>query len=426
MPLSIYFSKLSGGITLEERHTMFRRLFVVVLLLSAVVCCHAQERISHTAPWSVRLAHSFMAIQPDTMKYDDDPRPAKWEYEMGLMLEAFYRMWEHTADERYLGYIRNNLEQYIREDGSIRTYELDEFNIDKIAPGKITLRMYQKFNDAKFKNAADTLRRQLSLHPRTTEGGFWHKNIYPHQMWLDGLYMAEPFYTLYANHYGEKSAYDDIAKQFLLIEKHTYDPRTGLFFHGWDEARQQRWADPKTGTSPNLWGRSLGWFAMALVDVLEIFPQDHPNRKDLLRIISNLAKNSMKQRDQKTNLWYQVVNMQHAEGNYTEASASAMFAYAFAKGARLGYLPPLYADRAAESFRGLLEHHISVDENGIVHLLRTVKVGGLGGNPYRDGSYEYYIGEPLRTDDFKGYGPFLLSAIELERAGKITAGGSGK
>jgi len=395
----------------------------VVVLLAA---CSAQQRVPARAPWSLRIAQSFLVMNPDTIMYRDDPRTVKWEYEMGLVLEAFFRMWEHTRDSQYVYYIRKNLEQYIQPDGSIRTYELREFNIDKVAPGKVTLRMYQMFGDEKFKRASDTLRHQLSLHPRTSEGGFWHKKIYPYQMWLDGLYMGEPFYTLYANQFGEPTAYDDIAKQFLLIEKNNLDPTTGLYYHGWDESRQQRWANPKTGTSPNFWGRAMGWFAMALVDVLEIFPEDHPNRKDLLRIVSNLAKNVLKQRDEKTRLWYQVVDKKAAEGNYTEASASAMFTYAFAKGARLGYLPATFADRAAESFRGIIENLTSVDDTGVVHLHRVCRVSGLGGNPYRDGSYAYYIGEPQRTDDFKGYGPFLLSAIELERLGKITVGSPGQ
>ncbi|MCI0706234.1 MAG: glycoside hydrolase family 88 protein [Ignavibacteriae bacterium] len=403
---------------------MFHRF--LLFLAVTLIACNAQERVSRTAPWSFRLAQSFMTMQPDTMHHPEDKRTPKWEYEMGLVLEGFYQMWEHTKDSQYVAYIRKNLEAYIQPNGSIRTYKLDEFNIDKVAPGKVTLRMYQMLGDEKFKKAADTLRHQLSLHPRTKEGGFWHKKIYPSQMWLDGLYMGEPFYTLYANQYNEQSSYDDIAKQFLLIENNSRDPRTGLYFHGWDESRSQRWANPKTGTSPHLWGRSLGWFAMALVDVLEIFPENHHNQKDLLRIFSSLADDLLKPRDDSTKLWYQVIDRQGDEGNYTEASASTMLTYAFAKGARLGYLPKEYADRAAESFNGILDHLVTVDDQGLVHLHRVCSVAGLGGNPYRDGSYEYYIGEPQRADDFKGYGPFLLAAIELERLGKISTEGSNK
>lgn len=356
-----------------------------------------------------------MAMHPDSIIYDEEAKSRKWNYEQGLMLEAFYQMWLHTSDSTYLRYLKKNLDHYIRPDGSISTYELTEFNIDNIPPGRAALRLYEMTGDAPYQMAADTLRKQLALHPRTHSGGFWHKKIYPYQMWLDGLYMGQPFYVLYARVRNEPAIIEDVAHQFSEISRSSRDPVSNLYTHAWDESRTQRWADPQTGRSPNLWGRAIGWFAMALVDVLDEFPVEHPRRKELELTFKELMPNLMKFRDPSTNLWYQVVDRQGSPGNYLEASASAMFTYAMAKGANKGLLPAEYKGRARESFYGIVKHLVEVDPNGLVHLTNVCRVSGLGGNPYRDGSYEYYINEPRRTDDFKGVGPFLLAAIELER-----------
>ncbi len=390
-------------------------LLVLTGFISACGTGQNAVRIPEDEPWSKRIADSFITMHPDSIIYPDEEKSRRWNYEQGLMLEAFYQMHRHTGDVRYRDYLKKNLDHYITQNGSIKTYKLTEFNIDNIAPGKAVLHAFDLFKENKYKWAADTLRKQLALHPRTSEGGFWHKNIYPYQMWLDGLYMAEPFYVLYAVMFDETTAFDDIVKQFILIAKHTYDTRTGLYFHGWDESKQQRWADKVTGCSPNLWGRSLGWFAMALVDVLDYFPIDHPAQKELVCIFQNFMENISKQRDKDSKLWYQVVDKQTTPGNYLEASASAMFTYAFAKGVNKGYLQPNYYDEAVESFSSILDRFVTVNKDGIIHLNGVVKVSGLGGNPYRDGSFEYYISEPKRTNDFKGYGPFLLAAIEIEK-----------
>lgn len=366
-------------------------------------------------PWSQRIADSFIALHPDSIVYADEEKSKRWNYEQGLMLEAFYQMWIHTKNDTYKNYFKKNLDHYIRNDGAISTYTLTEFNIDNVAPGKAVLRAYDLFKEKKYKFAADTLRRQLALHPRTSEGGFWHKKIYPNQMWLDGLYMGEPFYVLYSSMFNDTAAYNDIANQFLLIAKHSYDSTTGLFYHGWDESKQQQWANPQTGCSPNFWGRSLGWFAMALVDVLDYFPERHPKRKELLTVFQNFMNSALRFRDEKTKTWYQIVDKPSAAGNYPEASVSAMFTYSFAKGVNKGYLTPLFAAAARESFEGLVKQFVTVNEHGSIFLNDVCKVSGLGGNPYRDGSVEYYVSEPRRTNDFKGYGPFLLAAIEVEK-----------
>ncbi|RPI76238.1 MAG: glycoside hydrolase family 88 protein, partial [Ignavibacteriales bacterium] len=242
------------------------------------------------------------------------------------------------------------------------------------------------------------------------------KKIYPYQMWLDGLYMAQPFYTRYAAMFNEPEIFDDAAKQFLLIEKYLKDEKTGLYYHGYDESKEQKWADPETGRSPNYWGRAIGWFMMALVDVLDYFPEDHPEREEIINILKNLSSSLLDYRDEETKLWYQIVDAGSREGNYIEASSSSMYTYAFAKGVNKGYLDKKYLNIARESFDSIFKHLVTYNDEGNIFLNNVASVGGLGGKPYRDGSFEYYISEPKRTNDFKGYGPFLLSAIEIYRA----------
>ena len=367
-------------------------------------------------PWSVRMSDSFLYRHPDY--YVSNKGEQKWHYEQGLMLEALHQMWLSTGDQKYFDFIINNLNHYVEKDGRIKTYHFDKFRLDDVAPGRALLYAYKKTNDPKFKAAADTLRKQLSEQPRIKHGGFWHKEIYPHQMWLDGLYMAEPFYADYAKTFNEPKDYDDIINQFVLIEEHTRDPKTGLLYHGWDASKQQKWADPKTGDSPAFWGRAMGWYVMGLVDVLDYVPKDHPGRQKLIDILKRTSKALLNFRDENSKVWYQVLDQGNRKGNYLEASASCMFTYAFAKGARKGYLPQKYLTAAKESFKGILKNFIKVDPNGLVSLLHTCSGAGLGGKPYRDGSFSYYIGVPQATNDFKGMGPFIMAALQLENKGE--------
>ena len=391
-----------------------------VCLLSFVPI-DAPSRLLETAgdsaggPWSLRMAESFMRRNPETIAYAEDPRSDKWTYEQGVMLEALRQLWSRTKDPKYSSYIRKNIDRFVTDDGTIRTYEYETFNLDNIATGRALLHLHTSTGDEKYRVAAQMLMKQLANQPRTASGGFWHKKIYPNQMWLDGLYMAEPFYAAYARQFGEADAFDDIARQFALIEAHTRDSATGLLYHAWDESRQQRWADPVAGHSPHFWGRAIGWYAMALVDVLDYFPVEHPRRTEMIEIFRRLAVALLKSRDRDTALWYQVVDMPGRAGNYLESSASCMFTYAFAKGARKGYLEAEFRRSARESFEGILKHKVTIDSLGMLSLRDVCQVGGLGGNPYRDGSYEYYIGEKKRTNDFKGVGPFIMAALELEQ-----------
>jgi len=267
------------------------------------------------------------------------------------------------------------------------------------------------------------LRKQMQTHPRTSESGFWHKKIYSHQMWLDGIYMASPFLAEYAETFNEPALFDDVANQIILMEKHARDEKTGLLYHGWDESRQQRWANPETGQSPNFWGRAMGWYAMALVDVLDFLPSDHPNRPKVIAILQRLATAISNYQDVDTGLWYQVVDKGGKEGNYLESSASCMFVYSFAKAVKHNYIDENFMTVARKGYDGILKHFIEVDDTGEVHIHKGCSVAGLGGNPYRDGSYEYYISEKIRSNDPKAVGPFILASLEFESIEKQSADG---
>lgn len=364
-----------------------------------------------------------MTMCPDTIRYPEGRGPARWDYERGVVLQGIYQVYQETNEAKYLAFIRKQIDLFVQEDGSIKTYDFDSFNLDNIAAGRQLLQLYKHTGEERYGNAVLLLRKQLAEHPRTREGGYWHKKRYPYQMWLDGLYMAGPFSAEYGSMFREEELFDDIANQFLWIESHTSDPKTGLLYHAWDESRQQRWADPATGHSPNFWGRAMGWYAWGLVDVLDYIPRKHPQRNVLVALLKKFAAAIVKVREPRSGLWYQVVDQGNREGNYLESSSSSMFVYALAKGVRMGYLDPSYRALAEHSFRSILDSMITVDARGMVSLHQACSVGGLGGNPYRDGSFEYYISEKKRTNDFKALGPFILAALEIEKPlGRNTKG----
>lgn len=363
--------------------------------------------------WSERMAETAMLLWPDSFTLSGD-KVAKWRYDQGVILKGMEAVWNATGDGNWFRYIQQSMDFYVQNDGTIKGYKPDEYNIDHLNNGKNLLFLFQVTGKEKYKKAADLLRGQLNNHPRTSEGGFWHKKIYPSQMWLDGLYMGEPFYAAYAKLFHEDAAFNDIASQFILMEKNARDSKTGLLFHGWDESKSQQWANKKTGQSPNFWGRSLGWYGMALVDVLDYFPANHPKRNELIAILHRLAIAVRKVQDPASGLWFDVPDKQKQPGNYVEASASCMLAYTFAKGVRKGYLPSAYLDHARQAYRGILKEFIETDALGQVNLKGTVAVSGLGGNPYRDGSFAYYMKEPVVVNDPKGIGAFILCAAEIE------------
>ncbi|SHL77770.1 glycoside hydrolase family 88/105 protein [Hymenobacter psychrotolerans] len=393
-----------------------------LLLTTAAATVQAQTAPAAARPMSQRMTDAFISWHPDSILIGNR-KTARWDYEQGLMLKAMERVWQRTGDARYFTYIQKDLDQFVRPDGTIRTYKLEDYNLDNLTTGHVLLTLGQMSvpQAEKYQKAAQLLRKQLDGQPRTKAGGFWHKKIYPNQMWLDGLYMAEPFYAEYSQVFNQPAGFDDIAKQFALIEQNLVDPKTGLMYHGYDESREQQWANKTTGQSPNFWDRGMGWYAMALVDVLDYFPQNHPQRPMLVKAAQRLAPVLAKYQDAKTGTWSLVVDQAARKGNYAEASGSSMFVYFLQKGVRMGYLDKKYADAARKGYDGLLKTFVA-ETSGALAFNGTVSVGGLGGKPYRNGSYEYYLSEPLRKNDLKGVGPFILASIEMEIAAESRLG----
>ena len=389
---------------------------IVMLLLAVSINSFAQTP-------GEKLAATVLDIWKDTVPIGSN---TKWSYDMGVVLKGFEGLWMNTGDVKYYNAILQKMDYFVKDDGSIKGYEKEEYNIDHVNNGKLVLLLYRITGKEKYKKAADLLRSQLATHPRTKEGGFWHKKVYTNQMWLDGLYMGEPFYAEYAMLFHEDTAFNDIANQFIWMEKHARDPKTGLLYHAWDESKEQQWANKTTGTSPLFWARAMGWYADALVDVLDYFPATHPKRKALIDILNRLVNAVEKQQDKTTGLWYDIMNYNGPgkEKNYFEASASSQFVYAIAKGVRKGYLPAAKMAIAKKGYDGLVKQFIK-EENGQTNLHGTVKVSGLGGKPYRDGSFTYYMSEPVIVNDPKGMGAFLLASNEIEMA-KDQAVGKGK
>lgn len=388
------------------------KYLLTVLFLVAVAKVSAQNK-----PLSRQLADQILVLTKDTAdKSSNNLRPIKWSYDQGVILEGIDAVWKRTGDATYFKYMQDCMDVFVGSDGTIKNYKQADFNIDNVKNGRSLLTLYKVTGQQKYFKAATLLWDQLQQQPRTKEGGFWHKKIYPNQMWLDGLYMGQPFYAEYAALIKNDKAYDDIANQFIWMEKNARDAKTGLMYHGWDESKAEQWADKTTGRSPNFWGRAMGWYGMALVDVLDNFPKSHPQYKELVNILNRFAVAVQKVQDQKTGLWYDVLDKPQGKGNYFESSASSMFVYALAKGVRNGYLPASFFAVADKGFKGMQKEFVAQVAPGRINLKGTVSVSGLGGKPYRDGSYEYYISEKVITNDPKGVGSFILAANEMEIA----------
>ncbi|MET0792141.1 MAG: glycoside hydrolase family 88 protein [Polyangiaceae bacterium] len=360
--------------------------------------------------WPERVANDLILQHPQGLM-------DKWEYDSGVVLKGMLALGQKTGDARYFEYVKLTIDRLLDEDGTIKGYRLEEYNLDPINVGKVLFPLLAATKDekerARYRHALEALRDQLRQQPRTRDGAFWHKQIYPHQLWLDGIYMASPFLAEYALTFGEPTALNDVATQVLLAEEHLRDPKTGLLYHGWDETHAERWSNPKTGTSSQFWGRSVGWYAMAVVDVLELLPATHPRRNALRAVLQRLSHALVAVQDRETGVWWQVLDAARREKNYRESSASAMFVYALHKAVRLGLLERAQFEPAVDrASRGLLTQFASFDEHEHLHLKNVCKVAGLGGNPYRDGSYAYYTSTEISDSDPKGVGAFLLATVE--------------
>jgi unsaturated rhamnogalacturonyl hydrolase len=392
---------------------MKKSLFFFLFFFSCSVFAISNSLEKDSLKFSERMAISIMKRNPIVWQIDDNKKP-KWDYKPSFVLTAFEKLYKKTKNRNYSIYIKDYIDTFIDSTGSIGHYDSNEFNLDGLNPGKLLFDIYQDTNDKRYLSALQMLRKQLDKQPRTPSGGFWHKNIYPNQMWMDGVYMALPFYTQYAVTFDDSNSLDDVATQFEIVHDHILDTKSNLPYHAWDESKVIAWANPETGNSPTIWSRGIGFYSMALVDVLDYFPKSHPKYKELLGYLSEVATAIMQQQD-KSGLWFQITDKQKLSGNYLEASGSAMFAYTFAKAANKGYLPIKYKKIANTTFDALLNNFVNEGENGEIHLGQISQGIGLGGTPYRDGSNNYYLAAKINSDNSMGVGAFILAALELNR-----------
>lgn len=365
--------------------------------------------------FSSALVKSTMNQYPD-LKDFPVYAPDRWNYEYSFFMAGAYRQGKKVNSPEYVSYARQWIDGFITDEGTFRpgVYEMEEYKLDDILPGRVVLYLHEETGDAKYKSIADTLMLHLSQQPKTSDGGYWHKEIYPYQMWLDGIFMADVFSMQYASAFNAPEWYDESIHQIKLIYEHTLDPTTGLLYHGWDESKNPVWAHPERGTSPEFWGRAVGWYLMALVESLDYIPENHPEREGVVKILQDLSAAVKKYQDTQSKLWYQVLDKGNQEGNWIETSCSAMFAYAFAKGHRQGFLDEVYLATANEAFDALLDQYVFVDDSGNLHLDQTVKIGTL--NPKNSkGDFEYYVTTERRIDDYKGLASLLFLSIELNR-----------
>ena len=342
-------------------------------------------------------------------------KPAHWNYIDGCMLNALLTLSDITGEALFADFVETFVDSFVGEDGAIRTYDPSKYNLDDINEGRVLFPLYAKTKNEKYRLAADRLAEQLKHQPRTLEGSFWHKRIYPDQVWLDGIYMAQPFRALYARELGDKD-YTDIVQQIETVRARMYDTEKGLYYHGYDASKTIFWADPVTGCSKSFWLRAMGWFATALVDLLEIV--DDPGARARLRpIFTELMEGVARYADEETGLYYQVVDQGGRAGNYLETSGSSMMAYAMLKGARLGVLGPEYAQLGRKTFDGILRRYFRA-EGEDVELGGICLVAGLGpaDDLRRDGSYQYYISEPVVKNDAKGVAPLVMCYTEVIRS----------
>ena len=338
----------------------------------------------------------------------------KWQYDGGLCLKGFEAVYKTCGEKKYNDYIHAEFDYFINDDGTIKTYDPEVRNIDHLNNGKNLFYLWHETGEEKYKKAIELLASQFAIMPRTPSGTYWHKKIYPNQVWLDGLFMGEPFAAQYAKEMGHPEKFDDIVDQFVNAERLTYEPRCGLYAHACDESKEAFWADKSTGRSLNVWGRSVGWFCMALVDALDFFPGDHPGRETLIGLFRKAIGNVVKYQDER-GVWYQVMDNRRSD-NYRESTCTCMFAYAMDKAIRMGYIDEAeYRPYLEKAVDGILKEFIR-EKDGGTYITQGCSVAGLGpaDNTRRDGTLDYYFSEPIRDNDFKGVGPFLLLATTYE------------
>ncbi|MBQ3898223.1 MAG: glycoside hydrolase family 88 protein [Lachnospiraceae bacterium] len=343
-------------------------------------------------------------------------KKSKWNYVDGCMIKAILEMYSITGDKKYLDFADGFVDAKVDDNGIIAGYNVDDLNIDNVNAGKTLFELYDITGKEKYRKAIDLIYSQIEKMPRTKEGNFWHKKIYPNQVWLDGLYMGQPFYAEYDTRYGNKEHYSDIFNQFKNVYRIMRNPLNGLYYHAYDESREIFWCDKVTGLSQNVWLRAIGWYSMALLDTYDKIDKDVTEIRDFLKkALTELVEAMIKYQDKETGMWYQVVNFGGMDKNYLETSGSSILAYAILKGVRLGVLPEEYRKYGEKAFDGVTHNKLNVDENGELHMDGICLVAGLGGDAKRPGTYDYYMSEPVVKDDAKGVGPYLLAYTEIRR-----------
>ena len=388
------------------------RKTAILLALCGLAACAPKPQ---QEPLSVRMVRSEIKRAPEATFLDGQEGGYKWNYTTGLELRSFLDVSRAYEIPEFDAYVRAWYDGILDGDGNIGgKYDREKYNLDHICPARTLIDLNQPEPDRRYAAAIGTAREQLAGQPRTEAGAFWHKKVYPGQVWLDGLYMAEPFYAACADAARDSAAFDDIALQFRVAADKTFDPVTGLYRHAWDETKSMFWADPVTGQSAHCWGRALGWYTMALTEVLPCFPEDHPGKAGLQAILEHILATLPKYADPATGMWYQVLDAPGREGNYLEATCSAMFTYAYLKAARLGWAVPESVDPRA-LYDSLVKTFIREDADGTLNLTQCCAVAGLGGKENRSGTFDYYIHEKIIENDPKGIGPFIWASLEYEQ-----------
>lgn len=398
---------------------------LIVLSLCAVVSgatsCSQRALYDGAEPLAVRMAASEMARNPSPASLDGiAPGKIKWNYTTGLELLAMMDAARAYDRPDFYDYALRYYDSIVRSDGSVITYKKSNYNLDHVCPGRPLFEIARRTGEERYRVVLDTLFVQLQEHPRNDDGGFWHKKSYPHQMWLDGLYMAEPFYAEYVVcRMSESDRFEalkaDIVGQFTAVAEHTFDPATGLYRHACDVSREMFWCDKATGQSEHAWGRAMGWYAMAIVETLQYLGVDETTQP-MVDILNRIYEVLPRYADPRTGMWYQVLDQPGRQGNYLEATGSIMFVYAMLKGVRLGYLPADYAEQASQLYRRFVDRFVRENPDGTISITDCCAVAGLGGKTMRSGTFDYYISEPVIENDCKGVGPFIWASMEYDRA----------
>lgn len=395
---------------------------LLIFLAAVLAACGGNnskeaENFRGIAPieWAKRMADSDQQRVPNPSMLDFVKQP-KWNYTHGLVCQSNQELYHFTKDKKYWNYALSYADQMVDSAGNIKGgYALSKFSLDQVNAGKIFFDIYHETQEPRFKLAMDTLYEQLLHHPRNADGGYWHKKHYPWQMWLDGVYMGDPFVAEYGATFRHPELIDDAIKQVELIQQHTYQEETGLNYHGYDEKKEQHWANKETGRSSHVWGRAQGWYCMALVDILDFIPENHPKRAWFISNLQQVYEAVLRAQDTSKGLWWQVMDQPGRAGNYFESTCATMFVYSFAKAYNKGYVEDEYWAAAKRGFQAILSQFIKENGDGTISIEKCCAVAGLGGKDKRDGSFEYYLSEPIRANDPKAVGPFILAAIELQK-----------